>query len=176
MRTSGLISAAVFVLALAPAAPARAFDISPGDLMYTDFFKWSNWREILQKFDCTEEMNFYLWNAPSPAPHIVIPPATPGGAVMPPPTPLGAPEGDLGSPSPTGAPGGDDGGWDGNGGGMPTPPTNPIQPPGGGGGVPAVPEPSTWAMVLIGFAGLGYAGFLRRGRASGGSRRLQAPA
>jgi hypothetical protein len=23
----------------------------------------------------------------------------------------------------------------------------------------AVPEPSTWAMMLIGFAGLGYAGF-----------------
>jgi hypothetical protein len=23
---------------------------------------------------------------------------------------------------------------------------------------PAVPEPSTWAMMLIGFAGLGYAG------------------
>ena len=24
---------------------------------------------------------------------------------------------------------------------------------------PAVPEPSTWAMLLIGFAGLGYAGY-----------------
>jgi hypothetical protein len=25
----------------------------------------------------------------------------------------------------------------------------------------AVPEPSTWAMMLLGFAGLGYAGFLQ---------------
>jgi hypothetical protein len=24
---------------------------------------------------------------------------------------------------------------------------------------PAIPEPSTWAMMLIGFAGLGYAGY-----------------
>jgi PEP-CTERM motif len=24
------------------------------------------------------------------------------------------------------------------------------------------PEPSTWAMMLLGFAGLGYAGFRRR--------------
>jgi PEP-CTERM motif len=29
---------------------------------------------------------------------------------------------------------------------------------GGGGGTPAVPEPSTWAMMLLGFAGLGMAG------------------
>ena len=28
---------------------------------------------------------------------------------------------------------------------------------------PAAPEPSTWAMMLIGFAGLGFAGFRRRG-------------
>jgi hypothetical protein len=33
---------------------------------------------------------------------------------------------------------------------------------------PAVPEPSTWAMMLIGFAGLGFAGYRRtkRNRAS----------
>lgn len=31
--------------------------------------------------------------------------------------------------------------------------------PGCGGTVGAVPEPSTWAMMLIGFAGLGYMGF-----------------
>jgi PEP-CTERM motif len=30
---------------------------------------------------------------------------------------------------------------------------------------PPIPEPSTWAMILIGFAGLGYAGY-RRGRAA----------
>jgi PEP-CTERM motif len=35
-----------------------------------------------------------------------------------------------------------------------------------GGAVPrAVPEPSTWAMMLIGFAGVGYAGY-RRARES----------
>ena len=26
---------------------------------------------------------------------------------------------------------------------------------------PAVPEPSTWAMMLVGFAGLGFAGYRR---------------
>ena len=30
----------------------------------------------------------------------------------------------------------------------------------------AVPEPSTWAMLIIGFAGLGYAGFRRAKRNS----------
>ena len=29
-------------------------------------------------------------------------------------------------------------------------------------GTPPIPEPSTWAMMLIGFAGLGYAGYRRR--------------
>ena len=28
----------------------------------------------------------------------------------------------------------------------------------------AVPEPSTWAIILIGFAGLGYAGLRRRAK------------
>jgi hypothetical protein len=32
------------------------------------------------------------------------------------------------------------------------------------GALSAVPEPSTWAMILLGFAGLGYAGY--RGRRS----------
>lgn len=38
---------------------------------------------------------------------------------------------------------------------------DPIWTPGGDprGGASAVPEPSTWAMLLIGFAGLGYAGW-----------------
>jgi len=29
---------------------------------------------------------------------------------------------------------------------------------------PAVPEPSTWAMMLLGFAGLGFAGYRRAKR------------
>ena len=36
---------------------------------------------------------------------------------------------------------------------------------------PAVPEPSTWAMMLIGFAGLGYAGY----RSRRGERPASAP-
>jgi hypothetical protein len=41
--------------------------------------------------------------------------------------------------------------------------SDPIWTPGGDppGGASAVPEPSTWAMLLIGFAGLGYAGWRR---------------
>ena len=34
---------------------------------------------------------------------------------------------------------------------------------GSGPGMSTVPEPSTWAMMLIGFAGLGYAGYRRAG-------------
>jgi hypothetical protein len=119
---------------LTPIAPAHA-DISPGELMYTDFFRWPNWREILAKYDCTTELTFYLWNAPSPSPPVVITPppifdpvvaAYSGGTV----DPL----------DPIGAPGGD-----------------------GPGGATTVPEPST-CMLLLGFAGLGYAGFRRSKR------------
>ena len=34
-------------------------------------------------------------------------------------------------------------------------------PPGGSSSTPTVPEPSTWAMMLLGFAGLGFAGYRR---------------
>jgi hypothetical protein len=30
---------------------------------------------------------------------------------------------------------------------------------GGGGGIPGTPEPSTWAMMILGFAGMGFAGY-----------------
>jgi hypothetical protein len=33
------------------------------------------------------------------------------------------------------------------------------------GNTPVVPEPSTWAMMLLGFAGLGFVGYRRRGAA-----------
>src|ERR1700693_4539680 len=78
MRISGLLGAVIALSVLTPIAPARA-DISSGDLMYTDLFRWQGqdgaptWREILANFDCTEELTFYLWNVPSPPPPIVIP-------------------------------------------------------------------------------------------------------
>jgi hypothetical protein len=37
---------------------------------------------------------------------------------------------------------------------------------GGGAQLPTAPEPSTWAMMLIGFAGLGYAGYRQTRRSS----------
>jgi hypothetical protein len=36
------------------------------------------------------------------------------------------------------------------------------------GGTPAIPEVSTWAMMAIGFAGLGFAGY-RKARRTGGA-------
>ena len=33
------------------------------------------------------------------------------------------------------------------------------------GGVPTIPEPSTWALMLMGFAGLGLVGYQRKGAA-----------
>jgi hypothetical protein len=172
MRIPGLLGAAIALSVLTPIAPAHA-DISPGELMYTDFFRWPNWREILAKYDCTTELTFYLWNAPSASPPVVITPppifdpvvtASSGGAVDP--------------PDPIGAPGGDGPG------GSPTGPVDPIGTPGAPGGDPpggsptAVPEPSTWAMLLLGFAGLGYAGFRRsrRTKVSDGDDRNRRPA
>jgi hypothetical protein len=37
---------------------------------------------------------------------------------------------------------------------------------GGSGGGSAIPEPSTWVMMLVGFAGLGFAGYRRATRGS----------
>ena len=100
--------------------------------METDLFLWPDWRGILGKYDCTTELNFYLWNAPSPpAPVIITPPALFDPVVM------GAPGGPV---DPTDPPGdGADG-----------PPTGPVDP-----GALDV------AMLLLGFASLGYAAFRR---------------
>jgi hypothetical protein len=94
-------------------------------------------------YDCTEGLTFYLVNTPQPSTPVVVPPAPvvdPVVAVVDPSAPSGLPSGD-----PTG--------------GSPIGPIDPIGLPGGGapGGASAVPEPSTWAMLLLGFAGLGYA-------------------
>src|ERR1700728_148108 len=102
MRISRLRGAVIALSVLTPIAPARADVISPGDLMYTDLYRWQGqygtltWREILANFDCTEELTCYLTNVPTPPPPIVIPPTpvidpmvaasaanSPGGAVAP---------------------------------------------------------------------------------------------
>jgi PEP-CTERM motif len=174
MRISGLFAAAIALSALTPIAPAHAITLSPGDLMYTDFFLWPDWRQILAKYDCTPELQFYMWNAPpSPTPVITPPPTfdsavtgPPGGEVNPPDSP-----GD--EPPPTGPVNPIDSGSD------PTGPAGPIWTPGTPIGDPPcatpVPEPSTWAMLLLGFAGLGYAG-LRRNKGAILDKRWRAAA
>ena len=159
MRMSRLLGAAIALSVLTPIAPANATTISMGGLMYTNLFRWPDWREILAKYDCTAELNFYLTNAPPTSPPVVITPppvfatvgTTSAGGVVETSDPIGTPGGDLpgdGAPTvpgdPTGTPGtlGDD---------TPGPAT-------------AVPEPSTWAMLLLGFVGLSYAGFRRSGK------------
>jgi hypothetical protein len=155
MRISGLFGPITALVALTPIAKAHA-DLSFGDLMYTDLFRWQGqdgtpmWREILAKFDCTEELTFYLWNGPSPPSPIVIP-ATP---VIDPVAAAASANSYGGAVDPTQAPGG----------GAPTVPFDPIGSPSDGAPSAAttVPEPSTWAMLLLGFAGLGYAAARRR--------------
>ncbi len=169
MRISGLFGPVIALVALTPIAPAHA-DISAGDLMYTDLFRWQGqdgtptWREILAKFDCTEELTFYLWNTPSPSRPIIIPPTPAIDPVIAAPLPplYGDPVDPMGPP---------DGGA---GSGTTVLVDPPIGTPGGGtpgfpGASTTVPETSTWVMLLLGFAGLGYAA-VRRGRASRGLR------
>ena len=155
MRMSGLLGAAVALSVLTPIAPANAYVISPGALMFTDLYLWPDWREILGKYDCTTELNFYLWNAPSPPASVVItPPSIFDPMVV---GSSGDTSGGSGLSDPIGTPGGD------------PPPTTPIDPigtpgtPSGDtpGGAATVPEPSTWVMLLLGFAGLGYEAFRR---------------
>jgi hypothetical protein len=151
MRISGLLLGAVMALSvLTPNAPARAITLSTGQLMYTDLFTWHGqygtptWREILGMYDCTEGLTFYLVNTPQPPQPVVVPPV-PGVDPV------------VAAVDPSGLPGG-------GASVTPTAPLDPIGTPGGDptGGTPtAVPEPSTWAMLLLGFAGLGYAGFRR---------------
>jgi PEP-CTERM motif len=160
MRISGLFGVAIALSALTPIAPAHAITLSIGQLMYTDLFLWPNWRQILAEYDCTTELGFYLFNKPTPPVSVIPAPAPIFHPVV-----IGPPKGTTPptSPTPPWTPSGPDS--------PPTPPGPPNWSPGGpgmpGGDIPgnttAVPEPSTWAMLLLGFAGLGYAGF-RRGR------------
>ncbi len=161
MRVSRLLGAAIVLSVLTPTAPGNANTISPGDLMYTDLYKWQGqygtptWRQIIAQFDCTAAFNFYLWNTPSPPSPVTIasPPAT---------DPVDPPGGAGDPPDPTGAPGGDS--PDGASGVVLVDPVGTL--PGGDppGCVTAVPEPSTWVMLALGFAGLGYASFRRSRR------------
>jgi len=157
MRISRPFAAAIVLSVLTPIAASRAATISPGELMYTDFYLWNGqagyidgrtggpaltWREILANFDCTEALTFYLWNAPTPPTPVVIPPTLT--------------DSDVATVDPIMTPGG-------GAGGTPIGPIDPIGTPGGDPpSVPtAVPELSTWAMLLLGFVGLSYARFRR---------------
>jgi PEP-CTERM motif len=172
MRISGLFGVAIALSALTPIAPAHAITLSPGQLMYTDLFLWPNWRQIVAEYDCTTELNFYLWNKPTPpvsvvpAPPPIFTPAVigPPEGTTPPtsPTPPWTPSGPASPPTPPGPPS-----W---------PPVGPGMPGGDTpGGATAVPEPSTWAMLLVGFAGLGYAS-LRRNKGTMSDKRSRAAA
>ena len=162
MRKSGLLGAAIALSVLTPIVSANAFTISAGGLMGIDLFLWPDWRSILAKYDCTTELMFYLTNPPAsaPTPVIIAPPQIFDPAVIGSPGQVAETSDPIGTPS-DGPPGGT----------APTVPGGPIGTPGiPGGDTPAlaaaVPEPSTWAMLLLGFASLGYAGF-RRGRERG---------
>jgi PEP-CTERM motif len=126
MRISGLLVAVIALLMLTRIATAYA-DIAPWQLMETDLFDWQgqdgtmDWHEILQFYDCTTQLEYYLTHVPEAPVIVQLPPIDPP-LIDPPP---------IDPPTPA----------------IPT----------------AVPEPSTWALLLLGFAGLGYAGF-RRGR------------
>lgn len=105
--------------------------ISFGDLMYTDLYDWQgqygtlDWHQILQFYDCTAELGYYLNNKPTPPvePPPYVPPYNPPPYEPPPPVVCLI-------------------GCDG------TPPIIPVQP---------VPEISTWAMLILGFAALALA-------------------
>jgi hypothetical protein len=165
MRMSGLLGAAIAFSMLTPIAPADAVTISPGALLYTDLYKWQGqdgtptWRQILANFDGTEELTFYFWNAPSPPPAVTTTP--------PPVTNPADPSVGAGDPlDPIGTPGGAS--WVTTASELDSSVVY-LTTTGGGGaflvGV-AVPEPTTWAMMLIGFAGLGYAGYRQAKRVS----------
>jgi hypothetical protein len=156
MRSSGLLGAVIALSMLTRIAPAHAITISPGALLYTDLYKWQGqdgtptWREILANFDGAEQLTFYLWNAPSPPSPVTTTP--------PPVTDPADPSAGAGDPlDPIGTPGGassvitaaeED--------------SSVFDVTIGGDGAflvgEAVPEPSTCAMMLIGFAGLAFAG------------------
>jgi PEP-CTERM motif len=162
MRISGLLGAVIALSMLTPIAPAHA-DISAGDLMYTDLFRWQGqdgaptWREILANFDGTEELTFYLWNVPSPPvidPVAAASSANPSGGAVDPLDPIGTPGGDAAGSAMTAS----------------NLSSSVDYLTTGGDGVlffgVAVPEPSTWAMMLLGFAGLAFAGYHQAKRAS----------
>jgi hypothetical protein len=178
MRISGLLGAVIALSMLTPSAPARAYTISAGDLMVTDLFRWQGqdgaptWREILAKFDGTEELAFYLWNVPSPPPPVVILRASaidltaafsanPSGGAVDPLDPIGTPGGDAAGSVITANLGSSFGGGD---------DSAILTSINVGDGAflvgEAVPEPSTWAMMLLGFAGLAFAGCRQTKRSS----------
>jgi hypothetical protein len=110
--SSNILSLLAFLMSCLFALPAWAMTVSPGDLMYTDLFKWQGqfgtptWRQIVDLYDCQPGFTFYLWHVPqAPAvidigdvgdnpPHVDTPPVVdPPPHIDPPPvTPHPTPE------------------------------------------------------------------------------------
>lgn len=117
------------------ARPAHSETISPGDLMYTDFYLWPNWRENWALYDCTSKMTYFMTNPPpvelTPPPVELTPPPielTPP-VIVPPPhwSEIPDPCGDCSTPA-----------------------------------VPAIPEAPTWLMMVISFIALFWLATRRR--------------
>lgn len=140
IKSAKIVSALALASAISFAAPAHAVVISPGELMYTDFYLWMGqpgyidgrtggpaltWREILSLYDCTTQMIYYMTHGPElPAPP---PPVNPPPCVDCDPPP---PCTDCGLPPPC----------------LSCDPPPPV--------VPTIPETSTWLMLLMGFGSL----------------------
>jgi hypothetical protein len=172
MRMSGLFRAAIALSMLTPIAPVHALMFTPGDLFYTDFYKWQGqygtptWREILVNLGGAEGLTFYLWNAPSPPP--VTNPADPSVGAGDPLDSIGTPGAVCSALTASGGDpltaSGEDSLTVSEGDSsvfVTTIGSEPVNFP-----VEAVPEPPIWAMMLMGFAGLGYAGYRRAKRSS----------
>lgn len=175
------VAAMAFAFAMTSIEPARATTVlNIGDLLMDGFFADQNWRheifpcEFLGYYRLQWNLNHREWSSPEPPPYsLLAPPLSwdPPPSADPPSNSSDAANGGGGisplvNPSSSGS-----SGLYTDGGGSP-PFVDPSSDPpdfdnGGADRTLAVPEPSTWAMLLLGFAGLGYAAFRRSKRPKG---------